>query len=496
MRLAKNTAALPVNLSVKQARLNNYFIPLALILGMVAGFAIVFINNPSHIFLALAGAVVFLLTLFSEEFGLVVLVFISYMRLSDILIEYNGFISIAKPFVAVLIVTIFIRWGVFGERPKGWEKPVILFGLLSLTGVFSLFYSPVPDRVWERLLDDAKDILIALIVVILLQKGIMFRRVLWTLITVGFILGTLSVFQYFTGTFNNDYGGFAISLEHQITDTVDDYRSTGPIGDPNFFAQIMVFLVPISLERFFHEKKTALRLISLWTFAASILTVIFTYSRGGFLALVAGLLIILIYFPPKGFQIPLIIISLVVFIALLPPNYVERLSTLTEFFQPRTTLRIEERSLQGRLSENLTALEMIKSNPLFGVGLSSYNYLFPQYSKKLGLALVATEREAHNLYLEVAAETGIIGFVVFIFVLGSCFQTIYNARRLFLKKSLNDYAGMVTGFMAGWIAYFVAATYIQNAFPRYFYLLLGIALSLRLVSQNAELSNSTKDGDL
>jgi O-antigen ligase len=202
------------------------------------------------------------------------------------------------------------------------------------------------------------------------------------------------------------------------------------------------------------------------------------------IALVAALVMLLLFYPPRGFQIPIVILSLIIFAALLPPNYIDRLAELKDLIQPRGTLRIEERSLQGRLSENLTALEMIKSNPLFGVGLSSYNYMFPIYSKKLGLALVATEREAHNLYLEVAAETGIIGLSVLLLVLFYSFQSIVKAKKIFKCAKLKDYEGMVTGFMAGWVGYLAAAMYIHNAFPRYFYLLVGISLALHGIAKN------------
>lgn len=485
-----------VSLQKRLARLTNIYILLAIAMGAIAGCAVVLFNNPLYILLALFGIVVFLVSLYSEDFGLLVLVFTSYSRFSDILIEYHGFVSFAKPFIAVLVATILVRWGLFGERPKGWLRPAILFGLFSLTGLFSLFYSPVPDRVMNQWFDDLKDILIAMIVVVLLQRGPMFRRVLWTLVAVGLFLGNLSVIQYFTGTFDNDYGGFAISQEHQIVGEVDDFRSTGPIGDPNFFAQIMVVLVPIAFERFLHEKRTSLRLLALWAFGVSVLSVIFTYSRGGFLAMAAGMLIIFLYYPPRGIQIPVLIFSMTVFALLLPPNYVERLSTLTELFTPTGNLRTEEMSLRGRLSENLTAIEMVKTNPLFGVGLNSFNYLFPEYSKKLGLALVATEREAHNLYLEVAAETGLIGFLVLVIVLGACMRTLLRARGLFERADMPEYSGMVTGFMAGLVGYLVAALYIHNAFPRYFFLLLGIAMAVRLVVENTVDHHQNPDREL
>jgi putative inorganic carbon (hco3(-)) transporter len=496
MSVERIFAAMPIRFPAKFARLFNIFSFLAITLGTVAGIGIVFLNKPLYALAAVAGLVVFLLALYSEEFGLLVLVFISYSRFSDILIDYHGLISFAKPFLVVLVVTILIRWAVFGERPKGWEQPAILFGLMSLTGLFSLFYSPVPDRVWARWIDDIKDTVIALVVVILLQKGPVFRRVLWTLIFLGLFMGSLSVYQYATKTFDNDYGGFAVSQKHQIVGAIDDYRSTGPVEDANFFAQILVVLVCISLERFLHEKKFILRLLALSAFVVTFLTVLLTYSRGGFVAMLVGILIVFIYYPPKTYHLPIIIITGVVFVSLLPPNYMDRILTLQEFFKPRPTSRIEEASFQGRLSENLTAVEMIQSNPLFGVGLNSYKYLFPTYSKKLGLALVATEREAHSLYLEVTAETGIIGLLVLLLLLYTCLSIFLKARKQFLNVSMKNYAGMVTGFMAGWLGYLVAAAFIHNGYPRFFYLLMGLALAVRMVAKNTAIPEQVLERDL
>ena len=468
----------------KWTRQFNYFGPLAILVGALIGVSVVYLNRPYHILVGVAVLIGFLLSLYSLEFGLLFLVFISYTRFSEVLMEFQGLPSIAKPFLAILILSIVVRWAVFGERPRGWMAPFVLFGMMWIIGLISLFYSPVPDRVWIRLLDDMKNMVIALIVLILLQQGPAFRRVLWVFIGIGFWLGTLSVYQYFSGTFYNDYGGFAISAQHQIIGTIDDFRSSGPMGDPNFFAQIMVPIVPIAFERFLHEKKAKLRLIALWTFAVSVLTILLTYSRGGFLALLVAMLVFFLYYPPQRFQIPVIILSILVFITLLPPNYLDRLSTLTTIFEPRITNRLEERSLQGRLAENLTAWEMVKANPLFGVGLSSYNYLFPFYSKRLGVGTVATERDAHNLYLEVLAETGIIGFAVVLIILIISFRTVFQARKAFARARLQDYSGMAAGFFAGLAGYFIAAMFIQNAFPRFFFLLLGIAFSLRLVAYN------------
>lgn len=473
--------------AIKQlTRLFNIFIPSAIVLGILAGVLVVMLNRPAYILMGLIGFVVFLASLYYAEFGLIVLIFLVYTRFSDIGIEYHSLPSVAKPYMVLIFITILLRWVLFQDRPKGWFKPAVMFGLLSLVGFVSLVYSPVPDRVIGRLFDDLKDALIAIFVVILLQSNSAFRRTIWTLILIAVFLGSLTVIQYGTGTFDMGYGGFAVSEQHQIIGTIDDYRATGPIGDPNFFAQIMTVLAPISFERFLHEKRLQLRLFALWGMVVSIFTVILTYSRGGLLALLVSLLFMLIIYPPKRIQVPFIILFISIFISLLPPYYIDRFFALAEIFDSRkaNTLRIEERSLQGRLSENLAGWEMIKDKPLFGVGLSSYNYLFPFYSKNQGIALVASEREAHNMFLEVAAETGIVGFSIFASLLLASFRSIINARKAFQNAGFDNYAHMVTGFLAGYVGYFAAAMFIHNAFPRYFYLLLGIAFSLSYVTKN------------
>jgi len=454
------------------------------LIGIIIGIGVVAVGQFTLLLFVLVSGIVFLLSLYYKEAGLVVLVFTSYTRFSDILIEYNNLPSFAKPLLAFLILSILVRWAIFREAPKGWESSAILFGLLSIASLGSLIYSPAPDRVLVRLIDDLKDTIIAIVVVVLLQSNFAFRRTTWTLILVGVFLGSLTVFQYITKSFDNVYGGFAISLQHQIVGEIDDYRATGPMEDPNFFAQIIVVLIPISFERFLHEKTGILRLIALYSAGICIFTVILTYSRGGLLAMIVALAVLLFVYPPKRKYVPVILFSTLLVMYMLPPNYLDRLFALSSFFRPGNSSRVEELSLEGRLSENLTALEMFKSHPVFGIGLNTYSYLFPVYSKNLGLALVATERDAHNIYLEVIAEMGLVGFIIFSLVLVSAFRSIMVARKIFLILNDKNFAGMCIGYFAGMVGYFTAAAFIHNGYPRFFYLILGIAFSLNYVRRD------------
>jgi hypothetical protein len=60
----------------------------------------------------------------------------------------------------------------------------------------------------------------------------------------GAALATLSILQFLTESFNTTFGGFAQSAVQNICAQTDDVRISGPISDPNFYAQLLVMLVP------------------------------------------------------------------------------------------------------------------------------------------------------------------------------------------------------------------------------------------------------------
>ena len=61
-----------------------------------------------------------------------------------------------------------------------------------------------------------------------------------------------------------------------------------------------------------------------------------------------------------------------------------------------------------------------------------------------------------------------------------------HARRAFFEMpGYDEYAHLATGLAIGFAGYLVAALFIHAAFPRYFYLLIGIAFSMPAVVEHA-----------
>jgi len=458
---------------------------LALIVGGVLGFAISQFGKPLYIVVGVIGGALFIASIFSVETGLLVLFFLTYTRFSDIAVHYHDAPSIAKSYIFVLGVVILIRWAVFKERPEGWQRAAVIIGIYGLVLVSSLLYASDTTLVSESLNDIVKDVFIAFIVIVLLNSGARLRGVVWSLLIAGIFMGTISVYQYLTGTFGNYYWGFAQSSYMQYAGTQEGYRIMGPVGDPNFYAMVMLVLVPLALERLLDESSRPLRLMALWALTVIALTVVFTYSRGGFVALAAAIFAWFFLYPLRAKYFPILILVGVAFFMLIPQEYIARISTLKELISaPSVGFRTQDFALRGRASETLAGMEMIKQNPILGVGLNNYTVHYMEYAKSLGLAPTATERAAHNLYIEVAAETGLLGLSVFLVLLGTMAKNIIDSWKKLKFMRRDDLARMVAAIGAGIFGYLTASIFIHSAYPRYFWLLVGIAFSIPNIVKN------------
>ena len=81
------------------------------------------------------------------------------------------------------------------------------------------------------------------------------------------------------------------------------------------------------------------------------------------------------------------------------------------------------------MTEGLAALLAWADHPVIGVGPGQFPQYYRQYAEVVGIRVLARDREAHNLYLGMAAELGIIGITVFLVILGLTFRDLIRARR-------------------------------------------------------------------
>jgi O-antigen ligase len=127
---------------------------------------------------------------------------------------------------------------------------------------------------------------------------------------------------------------------------------------------------------------------------------------------------------------------------------------------------------------------MFLDNPILGVGLDQYPEYYQVYSRQLGLDPRREEREPHDLYLEVAAQTGIVGLLTFLFLLVLMFRGMLDGSRRLRDLNLPDYANLAMAFAIGVLGYLTSSIFLHGAYPRYFWLLFGIAMAIPQIAQN------------
>jgi O-antigen ligase len=143
-----------------------------------------------------------------------------------------------------------------------------------------------------------------------------------------------------------------------------------------------------------------------------------TFSRGGYLGVIIGLFFCIIIFwkkISKRYKIIMLIGTALVSLALLIPNPVS--------IRYYSIFNLHEGSNKGRIETWEKAAEVIENNPWLGVGIGNY---------PLAIKPAASYRDpiyAHNSYLDVAAETGILNALIWIGILiSACINFLRKAR--------------------------------------------------------------------
>ncbi|MCM8784458.1 MAG: tetratricopeptide repeat protein [Candidatus Omnitrophica bacterium] len=196
----------------------------------------------------------------------------------------------------------------------------------------------------------------------------------------------------------------------------------GSFGNPNLFASFLVSLIPVSLVRFYHTEDKEEKFLFFISAVVFLIALFFTKSRAG----IGGGIFSLILFFGLGFykeiignkknfkrfyQILIIAIigGLIFFRQILP------------FFVLKDRIYI----WQG-------ALRLIKEKWLFGWGVGNLPIYFPKFSPQPLRQIYPDQfvNNAHNEFLTLTAELGIVGLGLFLWILGKTF--------VMLKKNLKS----------------------------------------------------------
>jgi O-antigen ligase len=255
-------------------------------------------------------------------------------------------------------------------------------------------------------------------------------------------------------------------------------RIAGPINAPNLWAQVLVAMSTLVVFRLFHEKQPIKKFVALLMLGLFLYVTLNTYSRGAYLVLAIDAILIL-FTLKKRFN-PMVLLSvaiiLVLVIPFLPATYRDRFTSL--FVVTTGNGVYEDTSLRGRSSEMLTGLTMFAEHPILGVGAGNYKPNYQRYAQLVGIEFRTEARDPHSLYVQLLAETGILGTAAFLAMIYFLFDALNKACRAIERSPhLADWLPWISALRFAILSYLLTSIFLHNAYIRYLWLLIAMALT-------------------
>jgi O-antigen ligase len=339
-------------------------------------------------------------------------------------------------------------------------------GVILITAPFSIW----PSGALQVFTDNYVKIMIVFVLMMntLTTPGRLERLTWLILVCIGIIAG-LSLANYAAGTH-----------------LVEDGRLAGPVGgifgNPNDLAMNMVTFLPAAIVVALSSRRAPVhRMIAALIAVMMLATIVFTKSRGGLLGLAAALLALLVIGRSirRGYAV-LLVVGALVAAPLIPEAFWARMTTIVDADQDKQQFTGSREARQFAMEDGVnTFLEY----PFTGVGAGQFKNYNPPERKTRFI-------ETHNVLLQVAAETGIVGLFAFLFLIwraaAAAWTTTRIAGRQWLSRQKSDrddpartLGELTLGLSAGLVGWFVCAMFASVAYNWTFYYVLALLVAAR-----------------
>ncbi len=241
-------------------------------------------------------------------------------------------------------------------------------------------------------------------------------------------------------------------------------RAPGLLGNPNFSAMFIVTVMPLVLPLIIYAKDFKAKVYYATATFIMLLAVVNFSSRGAFLALFFGILALLLFIVFLGLSKKVFILSIlsVMLAAALTTGFLE----VTRPGSLISILKFTDTNADTRLFAWDVAAGAVLSHPFLGYGPGSLQIYFERFrdtnlSKQSGVF-----DDAHNVFLQMAATTGLPFVVCFFGILGLGFWAGYKN----FKADKKDF--WTAGLIASLIVWIVAALFNPVSSANYFCLIV------------------------
>ncbi len=370
------------------------------------------------------------------------------------LIPGLGFLSATAFYFALVTIAIYIpaQFATEGNLTIfSTEVKAIL--ALTLIAIVTIPIAKDPGLAYEKFNDPfIKAVLIFIVLINVVRTRKRLMGLMWLSIGIAIYLSFAALDMYMNGQFN-----------------VEDYRVGvdvgGMFGNPNEMAMHLVMMTPLVITLGIAAKSSLLRysyFIMAFLFIGANMV---TFSRGGFLGLLACGAVLAWKLGRRqrlNVSIASIVIGGIIILAA-PGNYGLRMLSI---FIPG----LDPVGSSDQRKELLERSLLVTARNPWGIGIGNFPIV--------GIRNL----QSHNAFTQVSAELGILGLIAYLVFMISPFRKLSAIERtLYEKEDANWFYYLAIGLQASIIGYMVSSFFASVAYNWFIYYLIAYAVAFRRI---------------
>ena len=417
-----------------------------------------------------------------SAWGVPILVAFVYLNLSETLVRYHQFPSLLQFLVLGLAFAAWLKRDTEKLAVVARQPVTICAAVYLLVAFVSTAWAADRGLADQRLDALTRAFVLFLLATLLMRTRRRLMQGIVALVASAAAIGLLVIYQVATGQYDREFGGLARVKDAHLYGDVFQPRVAGPNGDPNYFARMLLLAIPPAVVLAFHAPRKWQRRLALAASAVIVVTLAATYSRGAMLALAVMGVMMLQALHVRWQSTAAAAVAMLLVVLLLPSSVTRRFVTIEEFLPGRHEEPLRpDSSFQERRLLMSVAWVMFGANPIGGVGLANYTTRYDDYVGATGSAFRqygdgVDRHYPHNLALEIASETGVIGLVAFAALLVAAWRSFSRAAG---DEELGPLASSMKIALVGFL---VAGLFLHLAEPRTLFLLFAFGASMERLS--------------
>lgn len=394
--------------------------------------------------------------LVSPAFGIIMWDWVSLMNPHRLTWSF----ATQMPVAMMIAVATLAGWAFSRENKRMPNNAItVLMVMLIIWVSFTTIFAMNREEAPGSLLQFSKILLMVFVTICIMNDKRRLDLLVWiTVLSVGYFGFKGGIFTILTG---------------------GQHRVWGPpgtfIGDNNALALAILMIIPLQI---YLAKISKNKFIKLGLYAAamlSIVSVVGSWSRGGFLGLIV--LGVVLWWRSKRRTVLAIAIGLVLMstVSLIPEKWFDRMNTIENYE--------EDGSANARLEIWGFAIRVANDKPIIGGGFDVFTdpVAHDRWGEGIGV------RNVHSIYFQMLGSHGYPGLIIFLLLGYFALRTCKQIRRIGKEKPEFEEHGLLAGYVSCGLISFAVSGAFQNlaTFDLYYNLLAVVAILAKLVKEEA-----------